>query len=276
MNQVYCIFNKLGYLWSTIGPMKLKTLLLTALLSISLTSITNANFPRCHISTVSDSDWNIRACNNAGFPVPFGENRNMRWLTEGGNKFLRVQLRAGDINTSNRDKYAEYSYDFKERAELKSTYKFERNSKYEFQLDMRIVQGMGNWKETFFQIHTHTPNCQEGPSIMVKIGTRWLLVDTRRALPSKDRHMDHHKIRSVSIEDLGNEWNTFKVILDTHSDSHMDLYLNEQHLITSDYEIPKCAPRLNLIFGLYRPGYDLNENTTSIIDFDKILVKKLK
>ena len=253
--------------------MKLKALLLTLLISISLTSITNANFPRCHISTVSDSDWNIRACNNAGFPVPYGENRNMRWLTEDGNKFLRVQLRGGDIGTSGGDKYGEHSSsDFKERAELKSTYKFERNSEYEFQLDMRIVQGMDNKKETFFQIHAYTRTCDEGPAFMVKIGRRGLNVANLTGVHT----MDKNKIRSVRTEDLGNEWNTFKVILDTHSDSHMDMYLNEQHLITLDYVIPKCSPHLTLKFGLYRPGYDDETNTTSIIDFDKILVKRLK
>lgn len=64
MNQVYCIFNKLGCLCSTIGPMKLKTPLLTLLFLIGshLYATTDDVYSACLESaktTLSISDCHI-------------------------------------------------------------------------------------------------------------------------------------------------------------------------------------------------------------------------
>jgi len=266
--------------------MKLKTLLLTLLLSLGLTSVTNAEFGI--MTPITDSDWNIRPWNDCGFPVTDGDNRNVRWVTEEGNKFLRIQVRKGNFglcgkapgkvsDTSRGMERAEFTYGSFPPTGANLQHIIDRNGKYQINFDVRIIKGFDNQHEVFFQLHSHAHNCYGYPPIQAifrkfRLYMRHLTTST----PSSSYDYNYHKVKPrIESEDLQGGWNAFKMIFDTSYDNpEFELYINNEFITKLNYAIPKCSPNLTFKFGIYRDAEE--SNSTSIIDFDKILVRRLK
>ena len=85
----------------------------------------------------NDKDWNVNFYDNCGMP----KNDSMQWIEEGGNKFIRFQLRDKDYGQCSTDRAARHGAPYWERAELKQNSKLSPNTKYQVRFKVRFVQG---------------------------------------------------------------------------------------------------------------------------------------
>ena len=74
-----------------------------------------------------DRDWNNYFYDNCGFPT----NKNLRWVKEKNNKFLRFQLGDKQIGKCSSDNKVRNGAPYWERAELKQKDIFKKNTSYE-------------------------------------------------------------------------------------------------------------------------------------------------
>ena len=66
-----------------------------------------------------DRDWNIYFYDNCGFPSNKKNNKNLIWINEKNNKFLRFQLSDKQIGKCSSDNKKRNGAPYWERAELK-------------------------------------------------------------------------------------------------------------------------------------------------------------
>ena len=110
---------------------------------------------------------------------------------------------------------------------------------------------------------------------MLQLDEEVLRILIRTAL----REMRVRKDWDLQLVDLKGKWNSIRIILDTYKNANFEFYVNNQLVRKSkvEYFIPDCAPSVEFKIGIYRPYRYYDEpSTTSIIDYDKIVVKKLK
>ena len=132
----------------------------------------------------NDKDWNVNFYDNCGMP----KYDSMRWIEEGGNKFIRFQLRDKDYGQCSTDRAARHGAPYWERAELKQNSKLSPNTKYQVRFKVRFVQGFKNLT-TFFQIHAHNSPCWAYPPIMLKSPKIFKHKHLRLKSPRKLRHI---------------------------------------------------------------------------------------
>ena len=69
----------------------------------------------CQTTGGNDKDWNLSFYDNCGMP----KFDSMQWIEEGGNKFIRFQLRDKDYGGCKSDSLQRHGAPYWERAELK-------------------------------------------------------------------------------------------------------------------------------------------------------------
>ena len=225
-------------------------------------------FPGSHGKFLyTDNDWNLDFYDNWGMP----KSSSVKWIKGTKNNFIRFQLENKDYGKCSTDKKPRHGAPYWERAELKQKTILSRNKKYELSFNVRFVEGFLMNRETFFQMHSYKSPCNAGPPLMLKISNEKLIIATRRR--NSSTHLTY--FTKISLLDLIGKWNTFRIIFDLSQKPTLSLNLNGKQIISNrTFGIKKCgAPHFK--FGIYRPGNLRKKNLRSVVDFDKIILKKI-
>lgn len=213
----------------------------------------------------TDSDWNLNFYDNCGMPVPSGENRSVRWINEGDNKYIRFQLENEHIGLCSSDNRERHRAPYWERAELKQDQSLAKNLKYSLEFDVRFVEGFGGDRETFWQMHSYVTNCPASPPVMLKFSNGTLSLEL---LKEEGGHMKYGT--DIKIKEIIGKWNAVKLVFDTAEEPEISVYFNKQLILNKGhYTIPECGEP-HFKFGIYRPGNAEHPNKRSVVDFDKI------
>ena len=217
--------------------------------------------------TGNDKDWNLSFYDNCGMP----QSDSIQWIEQGKNKFIRFQLRDKDYGGCSSDRMRRHGAPYWERAELKQSTTLAWNTKYELAFKIRFVEGFSGDRESFWQIHAYNSPCRAKPPIMIKINFGYLILAAQR---EGGGHILH--ISGIKIWDLIGKWNNVKLNFDTTSSPEISLYLNDKEIFLNvPFWVEECGmPHFK--FGIYRPGNEISKNSHSIVDFDKIILTKIK
>ena len=218
--------------------------------------------------TSNDKDWNLSFSDNCGMP----KGDSMQWIEQGKNKFIRFQLGDKDYGRCGAsDRMRRHGAPYWERAELKQSTTLAWNTKYELAFKIRFVEGFSGDRESFWQIHAYNSPCRAKPPIMIKINFGYLILAAQR---EGGGHILH--ISGIKIWDLIGKWNNVKLNFDTTSSPEISLYLNDKEIFLNvPFWVEECGmPHFK--FGIYRPGNEISKNSHSIVDFDKIILTKIK
>ena len=109
----------------------------------------------CQTTGGNDKDWNLSFYDNCGMP----KIDSMQWIEEGGNKFIRFQLRDKDYGGCKSDSLRRHRAPYWERAELKQSFTLYWDSKYELEFNVRFVEGFSGDRENFWQMHAFNSPC---------------------------------------------------------------------------------------------------------------------
>ena len=214
----------------------------------------------------SDDDWNLTFYDNCGMPT----GGSVRWIEEENNKFIRFQLGDKDYGGCRSDRMRRHGAPYWERAELKQSSTLASNTKYELAFNVRFVEGFSGNRERFWQINAYNSPCRAKSPINIEISVGNL---TLTALKESGEYRMFFS--GIKISDLIGKWNNVKLNFDTTSSPKFSLYLNDKQVFLNVPFWVEACDKPHFKFGIYRPG---NENgiKLSIIDFDKINVKKIK
>ena len=215
----------------------------------------------------TDKDWNLDFYNNCGMP----KSNSVKWIKDKNNNFIRFQLENKNYGKCLTDKKPRHGAPYWERAELKQKTILSRNKQYELSFNVRFVEGFLMNRETFFQMHSNNSSCNTGPSLMLKISNEKMVIQTRRR-NSRAHFKDYTKIK---LSDLIGKWNSFRIILYLSQKPTLSLNLNGKQILSNKtFAIKKCGTP-HFKFGIYRPGNLLRKNLRSVVDFDKVILKKI-
>lgn len=218
----------------------------------------------------TDSDWNLNFYDNCGMPVPSGENRSVRWINEGDNKYIRFQLANEHIGLCGSDNRERSRAPYWERAELKQDQSLAKNSKYSLEFDVRFVEGFGGDRETFWQMHSYVTDCPASPPVMIKFRDGTLSLEL---LKEEGGHLKYDT--DIEIKEIIGKWNTVKLVFDTSEEPEISVYFNQKLILNKGhYTIPECG-KPHFKFGIYRPGTAEHPNERSMVDFDNINLTNL-
>ena len=235
-----------------------------------------------------DRDWNKYFYDNCGFP----SNKNLSWVKENNNKFLRFQVGDKQIVKCSSDKKVRNGAPYWERAELKQKDIFKKNTSYEVKFKARLIEGFQNDYEYFFQIHGYSSKNCNTPILFLqtKGKNKHLRLLLRKYASERDRNIPNlikkgsfkkYKLATnnnhrIFVKDILNKWVNIKLLIHfKKTDGLLDMYFNEEKVIENQsFDMLRChTPHIK--FGIYRPGNNLKKNLTSIIDFDKFIINEI-
>jgi len=241
-----------------------------------------------------DTDWNMTFYDNAGFPSDVGDKKNLRWMEENENKFLRFSLHNKQVGKSASDDKKRMGAPYWERAELKQVGTFEKKSTYEINFKFRLIKGFKNNKEYIFQIHGYNTMKCNAPIVMLQFKGKKekRLRLFLRQFPSnrkdtvknliKDSHWSKYELSTKSSKrifpkDIMNKWTTIKFLIKFDDiNGKLDMFFNDEKIEENlSFDTLSCdTPHIK--FGIYRAGNNKKGNVLSVIDFDKFIVNKIK
>lgn len=210
-----------------------------------------------------DSDWN--------FGLHSYHRQDVQWSKEGDNRFLEFKLDGGSPGHGSGDNVRRNGAPFWERNEYTGESRMGRNTPYSVSFQFRIVKGFQGKRETFFQVHSWDHSCPLYPQLMVKFDLGQLSLH-----PLNDQGFHRPVYLDTYVTDIANKWVEVKMTAEPVDKDHVkytfsgELFKKEVSVIATLHE---CSNQ-NLKFGIYRPGGEDKLNDTSIIQFDKIQVKK--
>jgi len=222
-------------------------------------------------SDFKDDDWNETFYDNAGLPSA----NSIKWIEENGNNFLRFTLNDKDKGISSGDRTPRHRAPYWERAELQQRAYLSKDSNYEINFKVRFLEGFNGSRESFFQIHQWTENCQTGPTMMLKIHYGVLILSAK-----KDSHkLTNYYVGGIrtepKIEDLLGKWNSLKIVYSA-IENKLTISLNESLIFENIEFVPDVCGIPHIKFGIYRPGDEDYPNNTSVADFDKFEIREIK
>ncbi|WP_137703296.1 hypothetical protein [Marimonas lutisalis] len=224
-----------------------------------------------------DADWNWKAEPKCGFP----KRDSVRWMRQGERRFLRFQVRDGDIGKCNTDNDKAHGKKFKkpwsERAEIKGP-AFKEEGIYKVSFDVRFVQGFdqNRTSTTFFQIK----DCPDSRVPVMAMLGGW---NKRNGGPAKFGFSlavssPGHKwiSRPISPDPVDNRWRKVEIIFENYSTQALTVSVGGKTWLprTTFQNIFYCG-RPTLDLGIYRAG-DPGKNAHSIVDYDKVTIEKIK
>ena len=239
-----------------------------------------------------DIDWNMTFFDNCGFSSTSGDKQNLRWMEENENKFLRFTLHNKQVGKCRSDTKERNGAPYWERAELKQVGTFKKKSTYEINYKFRLIEGYNN-KEIIFQIHGFSSGKCNAPIALLQLrgkkrNLRLLLrqyqsnrKDTVKNL-IKDSDWSKYKLSTKSgnkifAKDIMNKWSTIKFLINFDDiNGKLDMFFNDEKIEEDlSFDTLSCdTPHIK--FGLYRAGNDKKRNVSSVIDYDKFSVNKIK
>lgn len=228
----------------------------------------------------TDSDWNWSGKPNCKHP----RRDSAKWMKEGDRKFIRFQLRDGDIGgcpTDNDRKHSKkYNKPYSERAEW-TGHVFKNTGKtYHISFDIRLVSGFDQDRisDTFFQI-------KDCPSSKVPLQARlggWKKPQSGRAKfafsMGTESNNSQYFSKFVNTDPVDNRWHRVDAYYKTGRTKNHSLEIRwdgEVLLPRTEFANVFDCNRARLHIGIYRAG-DENGNSHSIVDYDKIQIKVMK
>ena len=222
-------------------------------------------------SNFKDDDWNETFYDNAGLPSA----NSIKWIEENGNNFLRFTLKDKDKGIWSGDRTPRHRAPYWERAELKQRAYLSKNSNYEINFKVRFLEGFNGSRESFFQIHQWTENCQTSPTMMLKIHKRILTLSAKKTSHKLTNYYAGRSRKDSKIEDLLGKWNSLKIIYSA-IENKVTVSLNESLIFENIEFVPDACGIPHIKFGIYRPGNEDYPNNTSVVDFDKFEIREIK
>ncbi len=224
-----------------------------------------------------DNDWNWRAEAKCGFP----QRDSVRWMQQGNRKFLRVQVRDGDIGKCSTDNDKAHGQKFKkpwsERAEVRGP-AFKQEGTYKVNFDVRFVQGFdqNRTSTTFFQIK----DCPDSRvPVMAMLGGS----NKGNGGPAKfgfslaaGSEGKKWISRNLSPDPVDNRWRNVEIIFENYGTQSLTVSVDDKAWLprTKFQNIFYCG-RPTLDLGIYRAG-DPGNNAHSIIDYDNVTIEQIK
>lgn len=207
-------------------------------------------------------------------PVPSGSIGSIKTESE---KFTLFKLNNGEVGGCSTDRKSRHGAPFWERVELAQRGTLSKNKTHEIEFKIKILEGMTEDRETFFQIHNYRDNDSKNfyPSLMLKFSQQMLRVDF---LNANNSHA-YEYIKNPIFRDLENYYNkfyNFKIIisnLETQNNFGETTIIVNNKLLFSGYPtfFPKDGtPRIK--YGIYRPG-NKEKNKTSSIQYSEIKIR---
>ena len=221
---------------------------------------------------LTDDTWIKNFWENCGYyPIRHQENNNVFW---------RFTLEKGDRGGCSSDNMVRHGASYWERKEVEGR-KLKSDATYEVQFKVRFLAGFEGNRETFFQLHGFNgPGCKF-PLLMFKfgeLGKSWAPDYWARLAITE--HGGKYEVNHVQnfgpIDKIKGIWQHVKFIFETNvGKSKYSLYLNDKLEVSGEeFDVPACKIPF-IKFGIYRPG-DPKYGKTSIVDFDDVLVAKVK
>ncbi|MEP3198796.1 MAG: hypothetical protein ABJO57_13050 [Lentilitoribacter sp.] len=245
----------------------LRSLLLAMLASLSLAVPAYADMQ-------TDSDWNWSGKPNCKHP----RNDSAQWIEEDGRRFVRFQLRDGDIGgcptDNNKQHNAKYDKPYSERAEW-TGHLFKNTGKaYHISFDVRFVQGFDQdaMTATFFQIKdcptSRVPVQAKLGGWQKSSGGRGKFAFNLGTQTSGEEYIS----KFVDNDPVDNQWHKIEILYGTGRTHSLTVSIDGFPLL-AETEFPnlfKCGrPKLHI--GIYRAG-DKAGNSHSIVDYDHIQI----
>jgi len=261
----------------TISKYTVKHLLCFLVASILILPI----FSYCHAKgdRYRDSDWTTTFYNNCGFPSSHGETKNVKWIKEKNNRFLRFALFPNQQGRCRSDSRSRSRAPFWERAEIKQNNFLNPKNSYHIEFIVRIQKGFKSDRESFFQIHQTHRDCRASPLIMLKYINGKLSVSLLRIVV---RGHNRYKV-DHSVDQAINKWIKFSINVNFYKKNTLpgmprtaefNLSINGKKVIkNTQFGLSTCG-KPYIKFGIYRPGRTDGNTSLSIIDFDRIRVRK--
>jgi len=199
-------------------------------------------------------------------------------MQEGPRRFLRVQVKDGDIGLCSSDNDPAHGEKFgktySERAEIRGA-AFQKLGVYEIQFDIRFVQGFDedNLTSTFFQIK----DCPDSRvPVMIVLGG-W---KKRTGGPAKvgfslaPGSEGHQWISKELVSDpVDGEWHDVKIIFENYDDHALTVIVDgETWLNRTVFQNSFFCKSPSMRLGIYRAG-DSGNNPHSTVDYDKVVIE---
>ncbi|MDA9113877.1 polysaccharide lyase [Alphaproteobacteria bacterium] len=181
-------------------------------------------------------------------------------IKENGKEFRRFILKNGQKGGCPSDRKIRHAAPYWERTELRQSVYLHKGSVYEIKFKVRFVEGFNGSRENFFQIHQYNKGCPRGPLIMLKFSSGTM-----------------YGLWTLKISEVLGKWMDFNIILDLINGSYTVKIDDKKFLENAGlrYNFKGCG-RPHIKFGIYRPGDDKKPNNTSIADFSKFQIRKVK
>lgn len=225
----------------------------------------------------TDTDWNWSGDSSCGHP----RSDSVQWLTEGDRRFVRFQLRDGDIGKCPTDNdpahSAKYGKPYSERTEWAGHAFYDDGRLYHISFDVRFVQGFDQDQltATFFQIK----DCPTSRvPVMAKLGGWHKSTGGRAKMGfSLGTQSDNPQYYSqfLNNDPVDNEWHHIDAYYQTGERHSLSVELDGVSILpkTEFANVFDCGrPRFHI--GIYRSG-DENGNSHSIVDYDRILIEPI-
>lgn len=231
-------------------------------------------FTSAWAETFTDVDWNTGLFANCDLPRSYRVDKQQQsvfWSEGSEDTKLHVNLHPGDVGACSSDRTPRDGAAYWERAELIQSGNMPQgmHSLVRFQAD--FAKGFTGKRETFFQIHGWTKQCQSAPLIMVQFDWRVLRVkvlkpDAEAADPASSRgRLEAVEQEIIPLADLKGKKNQFEISFDRSTFPNLvSVTLNGLPLVDNEpVHVVDCAvPRVKM--GIYRPG-NINPAVSKLI-----------
>ena len=213
-------------------------------------------FSSCQTTQSGDGKFiDVQFYSNCSIP-----KNSITKIKENGEEFRRFKLKNGQKGGCPSDRKVRHAAPYWERVELRQNAYLHKGSVYEIKFKVRFVEGFNRSRENFFQIHQYNKGCPRGPLIMLKFSDGTM-----------------YGLWTLKMSDVLGKWMDFNIVLDLVNGGYT-LKINDRMFFENSvlrYDFKGCG-KPHIKFGIYRPGDDKIPNNTSIVDFSKFQMRKVK
>ena len=246
-----------------IGGINIKTIYFALALSL-ISGVAKAD-----TAQYTDSDWNLTF-------APAGRyfNKNPEYVTfhqENGDKFMRITHVPGDTTGSTKSDLK----NGRERSEVRTLRAngLLKDSEYSLSLKVRFKTFVDG-KIYFMQVHNNDKEACPKQLVPIKVK----LIDDMNTIYISPRNVQPYYADAKGMIQV-DEWNDIQMDFTTYDEGVINFYLNRVH-IAKDVPMTvtqKCA-RMKVKVGVYKEFIqdEDNRNERNVVDYDDIVLKKIK
>ena len=202
--------------------------------------------------TFQGPDWTLPFRDSCGLPAP----DSATWVVHDSTRMLRMTLRPSEVGRCSTDNQRRHRAPFWERAEIAQVEKMPLGAVHQIAFTAILTEGFTGARETFFQIHGWTQDCNASPPLMMKAHQGRLTVWGLQRVTATSRGK-HRKIntRAPKIDALLGTPLTFELRLDTRvKPTRVSMDLNGVPLVSEGVIDYAACARPHIKLGVYRPG----------------------